>query len=62
MEGTETVDISRVSHLFRRVNVEEVQGPQGEMEVLIGFNYAKFHPRRMQTWNDLLLMENRFGK
>ena len=60
--GTETVDISRVLHMFKRVKGEEVQRPRGAMDLLIGFNYAKFHPRRMQTVNNLVLMENGFGK
>ena len=35
--------------------------PKGEIEMLVGFEYAGFHPERVQAVDHLLLMENKFG-
>ena len=47
---------------FPGVNKNEISRPKGEIEVLIGFNYALLHPRVSQASNNLMLLENRFGK
>ena len=58
----ESIDLSKITHLFKGVPMRELQRPQGEIDVLIGFEYAGFHPLRKKSNGHLLLMENRFGK
>ena len=58
----ESIDLSKINHLFKGVSMKELQRPYGEIDVLIGFEYAGFHPLRKKSNGHLLLMENRFGK
>ncbi|XP_066029071.1 uncharacterized protein [Pocillopora verrucosa] len=39
-----------------------IDRPVGEVDALIGFNYANFHPQREQSVEHLLLLKNRFGR
>jgi len=56
----ESNDISEVSDLFS-MNPAEVKRPIGEIDMLIGFEYAGFHPEKREAVDHLLLMENKFG-
>ena len=56
------IDISSASKLFSNVNLKDLQRPTGEIDILIGFEYAGYHPARMQNNGHLLVMENQFGK
>ena len=56
------MNISGVMHLFKDVKKSEIQRPAGDIDVLVGFEYARFHPVKEQTVDHLLLMSNRFGK
>ena len=38
-----------------------MQRPTGDIDVLIGFNYALLHPSIVQSSGNLILMKNRFG-
>ena len=49
-----------LASLFQ-VDSEQVGRPCGEIDMLIGFDYAGFHPERQQSIDHLLLMTNRFG-
>ena len=51
-----------IHRLFRNVTKEEITRPTGEVDVLIGFEYAGFHPQTEQSSEHLLLLKNRFGK
>ena len=48
--------------MFIDVRKEEILRPDGEIDVLIGFVYAGYHPVREQSSGNLLEMCNRFGK
>ena len=54
-------DITSIIHMFKGVTQWEALRPRGEVNVLIGFNYASLHLRIKQSVGDLL-MGNRFGK
>ena len=56
----ESNDISEVSKLFS-VTAKDIERPTGEIDMLIGFEYAGFHPVKKEAVNHLLLMENQFG-
>lgn len=58
----ESIDLSGVTQLFKGISMKELQRPHGEIDILIGFEYAGFHPLRKQSNGHLLLLENRFGK
>ena len=58
----ESIDLSGVSQLFPKTLLNELRRPSGEIDVLIGFEYAGYHPTRIKSSGHLLVMENRFGK
>ena len=55
------VDTSHVRLKAEEHQYLDVSRPQGEVEVLIGMDYAGFHPVRIQSVDHLLIMQNRFG-
>ena len=55
------IDLSGVVHLFDGITEGDIQRPHGEVDALIGFEYAGYHPVREQSADHLLLMRNRFG-
>ena len=57
----EAKDISEMAKLLEWENIESIQRPEGEIELLIGFEYAGFHPEKIKSANHLLLMRNKFG-
>ena len=57
-----SIDVQGVIKLFIDVRKEEILRPDGEIDVLIGFEYAGYHPVREQSSGHLLVMCNRFGK
>ena len=56
------IDLTEVMYLFDDLVPEDIKRHAGEIDVLIGFEYAGFHPVREQHADHLLLMSNRFGK
>ena len=58
----ESIDLKGVSQLFKGISLKELQRPTGEIDILIGFEYAGFHPLRRQSNGHLVVMQNRFGK
>ena len=56
------VNLKKVSHLFPDVKREEIQRPTGQIDVLIGYEYAGYHPIKVQGSGHLLLLSNQFGK
>ena len=60
--NVKAIDVKGVLHLFKDVRKEDLQRPAGEINVLMGFEYAGYHPVREQAAVHLLVMHNRFGK
>ena len=44
------------------INPNEVARPKGNIDMLIGFEYAGFHPEREKSKGHLVLMKNTFGR
>ena len=59
--GPQDDDCSSVLHMFKGVDLRDVQRPTGEIDALIGFNYASLHPIMIQSSDILILMVNRIG-
>ena len=57
-----SINLSKVSKLFRKVEAREIDRPCGEIDVLIGYEYAGYHPVKTECNDHLLLLENQFGK
>ena len=56
------VNIKGISKLFKDVYEDELIRPTGEVDTLIGYEYADFHPLKEQSSGHLLLLRNRFGR
>ena len=56
------IEVSGVIKLFEGVSKQDLDRPEeGEIDCLIGYEYAAFHPVRKRAAGHLLLLENRFG-
>ncbi|KAJ8033541.1 hypothetical protein HOLleu_23814 [Holothuria leucospilota] len=55
-------DLTHLAKLFRGVSAEEVSRPSGEVDLLVGFEYAGYHPVKAQACGHLVLLENQFGR
>ena len=56
---TNLIEIAKIL----QVDPESINRPSsGEIEVLIGLQYAAFHPERVKSVGHLTLYQNRFGK
>ena len=74
IEVFEAYGIPKISSAIERIDVELLAGileidvkglerPTGEVDLLIGFEYAGFHPERfINSKGHLLLLENKFGR
>ena len=58
----EHVNVESIAHLFRNVTKDEIAPPAGLVAVLIGYEYAAYHPEREQIIGHLVLLKNRFGR
>ena len=58
----EKIEAEGLIQKFRGLKKNEVQMVTGEINVLVGFNYASLHPVREQSIGNLMLMKNKFGK
>ena len=60
----QAINVDGVHRLFKDVTKEEIARPTGEIDVLvlIGFEYAGFHPQKEQFSGHLLLLKNQFGR
>ena len=56
------INIKEALKLFKNVTVDDICRPTGEIDVLVGFEYAGYHPSKKESIEHLLLLENRFGK
>jgi len=57
----QSINIDGIVQLFKNVSKEEIVRPTGAIDLLIGYEYAGFHPEREQNSEHLLLLKNRFG-
>jgi len=57
----EAIEITELALEFE-VDPEDVTRPVGEIDMLIGFEYAGFHPEREKSKGHLVLMRNKFGR
>ena len=56
------IKLNRVIQLFKDITLADVERPSGEIDLLIGYDYAALHPVRQQRSDNLLLLTNNFGK
>ena len=57
----ESMSIENLANLFKSVSKDYIVRPAGPVDVLIGYEYAAYHPQRTQNIGHLLLLQNRFG-
>ena len=57
----EAIEITELAIEFE-VDSKDVARPVGEIDMLIGFEYAGFHPEREKSKGHLVLMKNKFGR
>ena len=56
------VKMDDIPALFDCISVSDLDRPnEGQIDCLIGYLYAGFHPVRKQAAGHLLILENRFG-
>ena len=58
----QNVSIDGLEHIFKGVSIREVTRPTGPVDLLIGYEYAGFHPQLERKKGHLLLPRNQFGK
>ena len=58
------IDYVETYELAKRLQVapDEVNRPDGEIDMLIGIDYAGFHPEKERAIEHLVLMKNKFGQ
>ena len=49
-----------LANLFKGMSKVDILQPAGPVDVLIGYEYAAYHPQRTQNVGRLLLLQNRF--
>ena len=57
--AVDTIEIA--TKLFPYIDKARIQQPTGDTDILIGMQYAAFHPNRIDNRDHMLLSENRFG-
>ena len=56
------VNVNGVIKKFKNTRIQDLDRPnEGQIDCLIGYEYAAFHPVRKQAVGHLLLLQNRFG-
>ena len=56
------INIDKVKQSFTRKEVLEIERPaEGVIDLLVGFEYAGYHPRCIESVGHLLLMKNQFA-
>ena len=56
------VDYQKIKQFFPNVDIRELKRPRGNVDILIGYKYAAWHPTRDQSFEHLLILANSFGK
>lgn len=57
-----SVDIDGIIPLFNNISTEDILRPPGTVDVLIGYEYASYHPQNEQSSGHLVLLRSRFGR
>ena len=57
----ESVSTENLVQMFKGVSKDDIVRSAGPVDVLIGYEYAAYHPQRTQNDGHLLLLQNRFG-
>ncbi|CAC5408838.1 unnamed protein product [Mytilus coruscus] len=55
------VDMSRVDQLFKGINKNDIQRPNGQVDILIGTDCCILMPNKEEQIGNLQLMRNQFG-
>ena len=56
------ISVKGVLHLFNDIKEVDIQRPTGEIDILVRYEYAGFHPVREQSVGHLIILNNQFGK
>ena len=56
------MNVNNVISLFGGVMVNDITQPEGEVDLLIGYDYAGLHPVKQQAVDNLILLCSEFGK
>ena len=56
------INMNEMKDMFRSANLNYLRHPEyGEVDLLVGYEYADFHPTKKEANGHLLLLENIFG-
>ena len=58
----ESINVASVIEMLPGTCNTDIIRPEGEVDILIGLDYAAFHPQMLQNKEHLVLYRNRFGK
>ena len=58
----QNVKIDGIAKHFNNIPKEDLVRPTGTVDVLIGYEYANYHPQKEKNVDHLLLLKNRFGR
>ena len=56
-----TIRLEAVMSILQDVDKSEMTQPSGQVDLLVGLDYAAFYPQMLQNNNHLVLYRNRFG-
>ena len=56
------IDHGKVRKSFPNISERELKRPFGKEDILVGYNYAAWHPFCEQSCQHLLILTNSFGK
>ena len=57
----EVVDTQKIEHLLPNTNLNDIPAVEGEIDVLVGLEYAVSHPQIVDSNDNLIVSENVFG-
>ena len=60
-EGSRKVDMAPIKKAFPQLKMEDVERPEGEVDVLLGMELRGMHPVAVETQGNLRLVESQFG-
>ena len=61
-DRTNKIDLPEITRYFPDVDKKILRGSEGEVDVLIGYNYAALHPTPVSSAGQLNLLSNSFGQ
>ena len=56
-----SLQVDKIKYLFKNITIDDIKRPSGEIDVLVGLEYASFHPHMIKYSGHLILHENIFG-